>query len=719
MMADVRRSSRGNKGQNPRLEVSRKFEDELGKSSGKRKSHPASSATLANTKKQRQEESKDSNRDNHASKSENEKVFEEVRCLVCGVIDANYDEEEDENGTMIECESCLSWQHLKCMFGSSRRKAPNMYFCEICSPKSFANIKHKLSPETYFAEIEAQGINTRATDVEKHVNGELDSDNDTDYNYESQTDKQIDGYDVQEESEKMHKNSKSKKSGSRSKRNEALMQEMKVRDGVIERFKKIYKDCIIPQMEDAIPNESDITQWGRTLEDLLYNKLNDTTNQTDPGTKYRERFRNLFASLRDRKNTFLRDRLITGDLELVELVEMKTEELINPEMQKFRIESIKQKIAESTLKPTSQVPKMKKTHKGDEIIEDEGDNFNEENLVFFSGGKGQNSDDTKTYDDPIAIDIKGKQENEKKPTTSSKDPRKRSVKKKQVHFAVNQGYEEIENSIGSVDDTGLDEILGTNSDVIYDEGEMKQISENDSKENEPVFWQGHIQLADLPDFYTEVVFCGNSDPQSTRSSDICYALLNLNQSLELEGRLDKRRAEDYLREIASTRNIILSELIETDENRENYVEVFDYFKSKSRYGVIKNPRKSYIKDIYLTPIDADSKEHLPEFLRSIVNFKFMPKLPKLYLIFTVKKDYIPDQTFVDDIKNEVKTIGNQRNKMVPKETSKEYLARAFNDIPKEQLDILFQIIDEHPDAKDPKKLIEYVSALTHKGVINQ
>lgn len=56
----------------------------------------------------------------------------EVRCDPCGTTQANYNEDTDEGGTMIECDNCNTWQHARCMGYRTQRAIPSVYNCNRC-----------------------------------------------------------------------------------------------------------------------------------------------------------------------------------------------------------------------------------------------------------------------------------------------------------------------------------------------------------------------------------------------------------------------------------------------------------------------------------------------------------------------------------------------------------------------------------------------------------
>lgn len=82
-------------------------------------------------------------------KQKTEPINEEgqVRCDFCGTTDANYNEDTDEGGIMIECEQCRTWQHAKCMGFAAKREIPQKYLCNRCEPEEEPEEEHEEEPE--------------------------------------------------------------------------------------------------------------------------------------------------------------------------------------------------------------------------------------------------------------------------------------------------------------------------------------------------------------------------------------------------------------------------------------------------------------------------------------------------------------------------------------------------------------------------------------------
>lgn len=816
----ARRSSRANKGKNTRLEEERRLEEELAQSARKKAKLAFSTSKLEGTAEN------DSN-NNSNNQSNVTKVFEEVRCLVCGAIDSNYDEDNDTLGTMIECESCLTWQHAKCLLGhANKKKIPSSYKCEVCSPELYPNIRHKIPVNEYFDALLKSGVSTRtnwqnrifdksdlAGSVQSftHAQPKDSQNNDDDHNNTKGSNNDVDDEDIEDQKDKADlndeeyedaetKSSKPRKSKAKStvkpkskskakEKEKSPSPETKVRDVIVKQFQKVFTDYLVPELEPNSKKPSkhqdhDSKEWATDLEKLLYNNFNDVTNKNDPGAKYRDKFRNLFAALRDKKNTALRKRLINKDLTPEEFINLKNEELINPDLQKFREDSIKQKIAENTLKPVSQVQIIQKTHKGELVLEEEVKDYHDDGLLSFSdmpkvsndisnndNKKANPTEENGDTNDKNNKDETKKEENEaftvgldteKDSTPSSIDAQsKEDSLGGNTHNMTFSYNDEVNDKMVDVSDDGLSDIIGTDDeyDPTQQPGMKHEEHSNDTKEiNNGSFngkipeiaWKGTIHYAETPTLLANMVFLGNSDTEdsATASNDTAFTLFEPYKPVQIAGRLDKWKAEKYLIQVAKTRNLIITEIKPGDGEPENvekdtkspFNRLFTYFKSKLRYGVINLETPSdIVKDAYLIPLDTKIKEDLPEFLQTMENFRYdYSGLPRLFMVFTVKKRHMADRGLVNENKlllsrphfangniNNNKNNDDSNRRSSTSSHSREnknsgssgsgneagkFLQTLLTSLTPDQVKVLEQVIMNNPQAKqDPQQLMEAIT----------
>ncbi|KAG4302997.1 hypothetical protein PCK1_000663 [Pneumocystis canis] len=58
-------------------------------------------------------------------------INERARCIC----------ETDDDGIMVQCEKCTTWQHILCMGFENEQSLPETYFCEICQPDLYPKLQ--------------------------------------------------------------------------------------------------------------------------------------------------------------------------------------------------------------------------------------------------------------------------------------------------------------------------------------------------------------------------------------------------------------------------------------------------------------------------------------------------------------------------------------------------------------------------------------------------
>ncbi|KAJ3243573.1 Transcription factor bye1 [Chytriomyces hyalinus] len=124
--------------------------------------------------------------------------------------------------------------------------------------------------------------------------------------------------------------------------------------------------------DGAVPTEwLDVTELAGTMEDALFDLTSDGVKglHRTCGDKYKAKFRSLQFNLKDKKNSTLRTRLLTGRLPASSLVKLEQRDLANDEL-RARAEAIRLQSIHDAIKPKIVDIVYKKTHKGDEVVGD-------------------------------------------------------------------------------------------------------------------------------------------------------------------------------------------------------------------------------------------------------------------------------------------------------------------------------------------------------------
>ncbi|OWB73796.1 hypothetical protein B5S31_g3558 [[Candida] boidinii] len=382
-MSTIRRSSRKNKGVNSRLESEDEIRESTKKVEKRKASEISESPKFKKTnsdlkiqngskklekeeeKKEEKEEDKEveegeeeeeNNEDQeHINKDVNEDE-DEVRCLVCGTNDINFDEEDDPYGNMVQCEKCNTWQHIKCMLG--RKKIPDPYYCDVCNPENPQYKKLKL----HYTFAEYLKIRFPKTYIQKMKQYNLEVPDSKDVTNDEDSQKQNEEIKEQDEIENIPKI-------------DLIPQEEKnkIRESVAKTFKDLFLQRIPKEhkiVSSYVSHEVLGTNWGNEIENELFKAYpNDT--------EYRQKSRMYLLNIKNEKTNLL-DKLLSKDLTFKDLVKLSEEEMRTEEIKKAAVNVHLQSIKQTVLKTDSSNSKLKvkRTHKGEEVIEDENEDYN-------------------------------------------------------------------------------------------------------------------------------------------------------------------------------------------------------------------------------------------------------------------------------------------------------------------------------------------------------
>ncbi|KAJ3231393.1 Transcription factor bye1 [Chytriomyces hyalinus] len=113
----------------------------------------------------------------------------------------------------------------------------------------------------------------------------------------------------------------------------------------------------------------DVTELAGTMEDALFELTADGVKglHRTCGDKYKAKFRSLQFNLKDKKNSTLRTRLLSGNLPASSPVKLEHRDLVNNKL-RARAEAIHLQSIHDAIKPKIEDAMYKKTHKGDEVV---------------------------------------------------------------------------------------------------------------------------------------------------------------------------------------------------------------------------------------------------------------------------------------------------------------------------------------------------------------
>lgn len=389
-------------------------------------------------------------------------------------------------------------------------------------------------------------------------------------------------------------------------------------------------------------------------------------------SSYKNQGRTLGANLK--QNQELCNRLLTKKLSPEALAVMTSDDMMTRDLQ-ARTAEMKALADKQAVMVTDDGPRVRRTHKGEEMVEGDGFSVHNDSMMSTSRRRSmldpngdmaarsrENSpqNDVRPLDtindhrsrDDIRGDAVPKQplNIETKPTPT----RKASTKDfdfQQVLSSVQQsptgaGTSHIRRpSVNAPPATGP----GEDADVdrlLEDDNSSPPYSPAEYDSDPEIIWRGTLTMDSIARFPAVARHIGGADLTRTMNPPVSYTDL-LAKDLKIAGRIAVDQANEYLCSLryAPPVDVVLISITPTGEKaNEGFKAIFDYFHSKQRYGVLANKGTGNVRDTYLVPIPA-SPAPLPDFITNLEEHKFADHRPDDILCVTlvVRTQWIPDQ----------------------------------------------------------------------------
>ncbi|KAJ5316992.1 hypothetical protein PENANT_c030G04488 [Penicillium antarcticum] len=356
-----------------------------------------------------------------------------------------------------------------------------------------------------------------------------------------------------------------------------------------------------------------------SIEDAMYESICGRSG--DPTEPYKSQFRSINFNVK--KNASLRDRLLVGSLSPKALSQMTSQEMASEELQQKDAE-IKREAERQHMIIQDQGPRIRRTHKGEELIEDENHAANDS--VFSAGprratGDGEGSPTANSPSSP-----KGQR--------SKIDGPHRGVSPEGAHH--DHVFPEVAANIResvprgrAQADAEIDQLLRD------DEPDSPPYSPKDFDDDGTV-WRGKVTMFPIGEFSSSAKHVGGAD----LSGRIPWSQLSP-PTMFVDGRIDIKRATDYLCGLQFSKSTDVSVIAVTSpsqpEDRAGFDKIFDYFHSRQRYGVIGKHPLSAVKDTYIVPMEVGTTK-MPEFIELLENISLEAPITErmLLTVFVVK-----------------------------------------------------------------------------------
>ncbi|KAL3465934.1 transcription factor S-II, central domain-containing protein [Aspergillus heterothallicus] len=363
-------------------------------------------------------------------------------------------------------------------------------------------------------------------------------------------------------------------------------------------------------------------QLGLAVEHALYQTI--CGGSGDLTEAYKLQLRTVLFNVK--KNPSLRDRLLVGSLLPEALSKMSSQDMASEELQQKDAE-IKAEAERQHIIVQEQGPRIRRTHKGEEIVEDDQQHVSSEPVFSAAPRRATiaETDGSPSAQSPGSPTAKQPEADGQEKTPQEPTPTERPTAHDE-HFpprghspgaGQEQVFPEVKTHIrepipiGKVQaDAEIDKLLKD------DEPESPPYSPKEFHD-EGAVWHGRVVMNPVSEFSSFARHVGGAD----LSGRIPWGQL-IPSTLLIDGRIDIQLASNYLcglRFSSSTDvTVVAVSSPESPKEKAGFDKLFNYFQERKRYGVVGKHPLSAVKDTYLIPIEAGSTKK-PEFIELLEN----------------------------------------------------------------------------------------------------
>jgi hypothetical protein len=424
--------------------------------------------------------------------------------------------------------------------------------------------------------------------------------------------------------------------------------------------------------------QSQIYQYslGDTLEtkaERLAIQVEDAIWNTHPDkAAYNKQARALFSNLKI--NQELCNGLLTKSLAPRALAVMTSDEMASKEKKREEAEMKARSDKQSIMVTENDGPRMRRTHKGDEVIEEDNFTVPNDNTMSTSRRRSmldpngdmvsrsrenspgnevelpENIDDYRSRDNirahvapkqPLNVDTKPSQPPMRKASTQGDFDINKVFSSVQSPTAAQHHIRRPSSNIappanGPGVDPEIDKLLQDD-----DGNESPPYSPAEYNSDPDIIWRGIVHMESVAKFPAVAKHVAGADlSRQIPWSDI------LQKDLRVAGRIDQEKANEYLcslRYSAPTDVVIVAATPTGEAAAQQFEQMYEYFHSKNRYGVLGNKGTGNIRDTYLVPVPP-SPSNLPDFIINLEGHKVPENRsePMILVALVIRNDYHPE-----------------------------------------------------------------------------
>lgn len=633
-------------------------------------------------------------------KEQSQEPEEVIRC-VCGATE----QDEDSNEAWIACETCLVWQHNVCVGVSSYEdEIPEHYWCEQCKPENHRELLdaiargEKLWEERRKAHEEeaerkkkrgGRKKGKRGSDIREEADRDAaqakasptpdavarDKKDVTGVAKQGKRKAREDSQDGDGKTTKMRRVSEDEAVASASASASAsgaaspqvkytpppdlttAIQDLPgTRVGPAKALKKSLVHVItslsksghiqLPADESA---ESLAEKYALQIERAVF----DTHPLSKGQKEYSQQIKSLSFNLKNNPELF--QGLWAHEHSPMTLAVMTSEQLASSELQRQTAEMKARAEKQSILYTSETGPRVRRTHKGEEIVEDES-LITSDAPMPSAGGPRAGAEERQGQSDRE----RGQQQQQQQ-YQQEQQPHQH-VKRESIgggelggerspsqsNFDIGKVFSSVKSPTAAHRRRPSAPVLSTNGPgfdpdvdrMLQDENESPPYSPTEETLDPDVVWRGSLAMSSIADFEATAKHIGGANFASFGP----WSKL-IPRQMTVAGRIPQQAAIEYLCSLrySNLTDIIVVNITPTSPDaKQEFNNLINYFVSKNRYGVVGNKVAGNVRDTYLVPVPAGEDGH-PEFMLNLVD-NYIPKSraePMLLAVFVYRSE--PDQ----------------------------------------------------------------------------
>ena len=404
--------------------------------------------------------------------------------------------------------------------------------------------------------------------------------------------------------------------------------------------------------------------------------LNFWGQSAKPSEPYVDKFRAIQHNVK--ANPDLRDRLLDGSLSPNDFSKMSRDDMASKELQEKKAELMKEAEKQHML-IQEEGPRMRRTHKGEELIEDDSHLADTADPAFtaplrkrpseIETNLKQGSPEAPTPQSPAAVELPENygagSPTPRQPLTVDTNAQPHASAAAERKSSNNFNIQDVWSGVKGPDpevqrqrqmsrpsESAITPIQPTPG--VQADAEIDQLLKDDEAEDEEPYspvdytaepgapiWHGKMSMSGIASFNGTAKHVAGADHSSSLP---WYTLIP--PALTIEGRIDVDRASEYLCGLrwSSTTDVVVVSVTPNQEpdNIAQFDKLFRYFTERKRYGVVGKSTVPVVKDTYVVPLEAGMSKK-PDFVELLEYCIIEDPTPErmLLLTFVVKANNSP------------------------------------------------------------------------------